>query len=222
MYKFDICRTINLWVISFLVKIQKKFRALIKHYFFTKNTIEAKACLVKHYSDFAPGKSTIEKWFARLKRHEISTEDDARSARPNEAVTDENIKITLKIILDNHKFKLIKITETLSISNKRVGHVNDSIWFEYFDMQKFSSKWVSQSTKNYNDLMILSSFWSCSTVLNMKFCVDIWQCMKHGSIILHRSPIYVRRKSWPARLWHQYFRMRRILYSKSILKGKKP
>ncbi|GFW81433.1 putative DD34D transposase [Trichonephila clavipes] len=72
---------------------KKEFRVLIKHCFFgEKNTFETKAWLDKHYSDFAPGKSTVEKWFAKFKRGEMSTEDDARSGLPKEAVTDENIK----------------------------------------------------------------------------------------------------------------------------------
>jgi hypothetical protein len=35
-----------------------------------KNTVEAKAWLKKHYLDSAPAKSTVEKWFAKLKRGE--------------------------------------------------------------------------------------------------------------------------------------------------------
>ena len=41
----------------------------------------------------------------------MSTEDDARSGRPKEAVTDENIKKVHKIIFDNRKVKLIEIAE---------------------------------------------------------------------------------------------------------------
>jgi hypothetical protein len=36
-----------------------------------KNTVKAKTCLDKHYLDSAPGKSTVEKWFAKLKRGEM-------------------------------------------------------------------------------------------------------------------------------------------------------
>ncbi|GFV09444.1 putative DD34D transposase [Trichonephila clavipes] len=77
------------------------------------NTVETKAWLDKHYSDFVPGKSTVEKWFAKFKRGEMSTVDDARSGYPKEAVTDENIKKVHKIIFDNRKVKLIEIAETL-------------------------------------------------------------------------------------------------------------
>jgi hypothetical protein len=57
-----------------------------------KNTVESKVWLDKHYSDSASAKSTIKNWFAKFKRGEISIEDDARSVRPKEAVSDENIK----------------------------------------------------------------------------------------------------------------------------------
>ena len=81
-----------------------------------KNTVETKVWLDKHYSDFAPAKSTVEKWFAKFKRGEMSTEDDLSSGRSKEAVTDENIKKIHKIIFDNRKVKLVEIAETLKIS----------------------------------------------------------------------------------------------------------
>ncbi|GFV72698.1 putative mariner transposase [Trichonephila clavipes] len=96
-----------------------------------KNTVETKASLDKYYSDFAPGKSTVEKWFAKFKRSEMSTDDDARSGRPKKAVTAEKIKKKVhKIIFDNRKVKLIEIAETLKISKERVGHIAK----EYLDM----------------------------------------------------------------------------------------
>lgn len=118
---------------------KKEFRVLIKHCFLAKkNTVQAKAWLDKHYLDSAPGKSTVEKWFAKFKRGEMSIEDDARSGRPKEAVTDENIKKIHKIILSDRKMKLIEIAETLKISKERVGHIVQ----EYLDMRKLCAKWV--------------------------------------------------------------------------------
>jgi hypothetical protein len=61
---------------------------LKKHCFLgEKITVEAKAWLDKHYLDSAPGKSSVEKWFAKSKRGEMSIEDDGRSGRPKEAAT---------------------------------------------------------------------------------------------------------------------------------------
>jgi hypothetical protein len=68
----------------------------------------------------------------------ISIEGDARSGRPKEAVSDENIKKVHKIILNGHKVNLIEIAETLKISKKRVRH----IVHEYLDMLKLFAKWL--------------------------------------------------------------------------------
>jgi hypothetical protein len=54
----------------------KEFRLFMKHCFLMKkNTVEAKAWLDKHYTDSTPAKSTVEKWFAKYKRGEMSIED---------------------------------------------------------------------------------------------------------------------------------------------------
>jgi hypothetical protein len=54
---------------------KKEFRVLIKHYFLAKNnTVETKVWLDKHYSNSAPGKSTVKNWFAKFKRGEMSIE----------------------------------------------------------------------------------------------------------------------------------------------------
>jgi hypothetical protein len=63
-----------------------------------KNTIDAKAWLDKHYLDSAPAKSTVVKWFAKLKFGEMCIEGDAHSGRMKEAISDENLKKVYKII----------------------------------------------------------------------------------------------------------------------------
>ena len=124
---------------------KKEFRVLIKHCFLAKkNTVEAKSWLDKHCSDSRPEKSTVEKWFAKFKRGEMSTDDDARSGRPKEAVTDENIKKVHKIILHDRKVKLFEISETLKISKECVGHTLN----EYFGMRKLCAKWVPRKLTN--------------------------------------------------------------------------
>jgi hypothetical protein len=83
-------------------------------------------------------------------------EDDARSRRPKEAVSDETIKKVHTIILNDRIVKLIEIAETLKISKKRVEH----IVHEYLDMQKLCENVchaVSQSIKINNVLMIRSN-----------------------------------------------------------------
>ena len=124
-----------------------------------KILLKPRLWLEKYYSDSAPGKSTIEKWFEKFKRGEMTTEDDAFSGRPKEAVTDENYKKVHKIIWDDRKVKLIEISETLKISKECVGHILN----EYLGMQKLCEsckkksgcRASSQSTKNNNELRIL-------------------------------------------------------------------
>jgi hypothetical protein len=70
-------------------KMDKK-ESRVKHCFLAKkNTIEAQAWLDKHYSDSAPAKSTVDKWFAKFKRGEIRC---TQWIPHKEAISDENIK----------------------------------------------------------------------------------------------------------------------------------
>jgi hypothetical protein len=74
----------------------------------------------------------------------MSIEDDARSGRPKEAVSDEIIKKVHKIMFNDRKVKLSEIAETLKISKKRVEH----IVHEYLDMQKLCDDWLAMLTTN--------------------------------------------------------------------------
>jgi hypothetical protein len=60
----------------------------MKHCFLAKkNTVEAEAWLDKHYTcitDSAPAKSTVEKWFTKIKQGEMGIKGDARNERPKE------------------------------------------------------------------------------------------------------------------------------------------
>lgn len=103
---------------------QNEFRVLIKHCFLMgKNTVETKIWLDEHYPDAAPGKSTISVWFAKFRTGHMSTENGARSGRPREAVTDENIKKVHQMILKDRHVKLREIADALKISKERVGHI---------------------------------------------------------------------------------------------------
>ena len=68
----------------------------------------------------------------------MTTEVDGFSGRPKKVVTYENYKKVHKIIWDDCKVKLIKISETLKISKKCVGHILN----EYLGIQKLSAKWL--------------------------------------------------------------------------------
>ncbi|CAH2091412.1 unnamed protein product [Euphydryas editha] len=78
----------------------------------------------------------------------MSTEDDERSGRPKEAVTDENIKKIHKTNLEDRKLRLICIAlrystvlyDTLKILKERVGSYR--IVHEYLGMRKLCARWV--------------------------------------------------------------------------------
>jgi hypothetical protein len=118
---------------------KKEFCVLLKHCFLPKkNTVETKVWLEKHYLDSASAKSTVEKWFAKLKRGKMCIEGDARSGRSKESVSYDNIKKVHKINLNDRKVKLIEIAETVKISKKCIEH----IVHEYLDMLKLFAKWL--------------------------------------------------------------------------------
>lgn len=99
---------------------------MIKYCFLKrKNTVEVKIWLDNEFPESVAGKSTIIDWYAKFKRGGMSTEDGERSGRPKEVVTVENIKKIHKMILNDHKIKLIEIAEALRIPKERVGHI---IW----------------------------------------------------------------------------------------------
>jgi len=96
---------------------KNEFRVLIKHCFLIgKNTVQAQQWLNKCYSDSAPSKSTICWWYADFKRGRTDTNDAERSGRPNEAMTQENIKQVLKIVMRDRKMKVREIAEIMKLS----------------------------------------------------------------------------------------------------------
>lgn len=153
-----------------IIKTMEKneFRVLMKHFFFMgKSAADTKKWLDECYADSAPAEATIRKWFAKFRTGHMSTEDDERSGRPKEAVTDENIKKIHKMILDDRKLKLHEIAEALKISKERVGH----IIHEYLDMRKLCAKWVPR-------------------VLTIERIDDSEACLQ---LITHNKPDFFRR-----------------------------
>lgn len=85
-----------------------------------KNTVQAKEWLDKHHKGSAPSASTVKYWFAEFKRGRTEVDDEARSGRPKEVVTPENIEKVHQIVMGNRKVKLQEIADTLKISKDRV------------------------------------------------------------------------------------------------------
>ncbi|KAF7271749.1 hypothetical protein GWI33_015427 [Rhynchophorus ferrugineus] len=81
-------------------------------------------------------------------RDEMSIEDGKRSRRPKKVVSDENIKKIHKMILNDRKLKLIRITDTLKISTERVHHIVQ----EYLGMRKLCAKPHRIKDTSYTEL----------------------------------------------------------------------
>ena len=106
-----------------------------------KSTIRAKQWLVKCYSDSAPSKTTVKRWYADFKYGRTVTNDAERSGHPNSAVVLANIKKKLyKLVLTDRILKLREIEEEIKIS---VGSAF-TILYEHLSMRWLSSKWVQR------------------------------------------------------------------------------
>ncbi len=82
-----------------------------------KNSGQAQQRLEKCYSNCCtPSKTTICRWYVDFKCGHTDTNDADRSGRPNEAVTQENNRQVLKIIMDDQKLKVCEIAEMVNIS----------------------------------------------------------------------------------------------------------
>ena len=103
-----------------------------------ENTVQAQQWLDKCYPDSAPSKKTICRWYADFKRGRTDTNDAERSGAPNEAVTPENIKQVLKIVMDDRKLKVREIAKVVNISTGSAS----TILNKKLGMKKVFSKWV--------------------------------------------------------------------------------
>lgn len=117
----------------------KEFRVLIKHCFLVgKNTVQAKEWIDKHYGESSPSYSMVKRWYSEFKRGRTSTNDADRPGRPNEAVTEENVRKVHQVVLDDRKIKVSEIAGIIKISTERVRH----ILHDHLNMKKLSARWV--------------------------------------------------------------------------------
>ncbi|XP_055308260.1 uncharacterized protein LOC129572342, partial [Sitodiplosis mosellana] len=89
-------------------------------------------------SDSAPSHKVLHKWFTEFKCGRMSTEDAARSGRPNEVTTPEMIDKIHDLVLNHPKMKVREIVETVNVSYERVLN----ILHEHLHMNKLCARWV--------------------------------------------------------------------------------
>ncbi|XP_035220294.1 uncharacterized protein LOC118193325 [Stegodyphus dumicola] len=106
---------------------KNEFRVLIKHcYLVGKNTAQVQQRLGKCYPDSAPSKTTICHCYTDFKHGRTDTNDAARSGRPNEAVTPENVKQVLKIVM-NDRLKVISEDPTKNSQRVFIRHMAKTV-----------------------------------------------------------------------------------------------
>jgi transposase len=165
-----------------------EYRAVIKFFVkdgLTPNEIHSK--FIKVYGDSCPSFSTNKKWAAEFKHDRTSLEDDPREGRPKSATTPEIIEQVHDMVLDDRWMKVREITQTIGISNERVGY----ILHEELDMKKFARdgcRACSQQIKNALARRYLNRVWSVLTKIKLILCVDLLLWMRLGFTITHQNP----------------------------------
>ena len=93
---------------------------------------------MKSLGNESPSYSTVKKWTAKFKRGRESMEDDARSGRPEDATTDENVEIVHSLDMCDRRRDLRSIASKVAISFGAV----QTILTDIFGMSKVSARWV--------------------------------------------------------------------------------
>ena len=85
--------------------------------------------------------TTVKKWYAEFKRGRTSTDDIKRPGRPNQAVTEGNIKQVHRIVFGDQKIKVSEIADMVTISTERVCYILHG----HPEMKKLSARWMPRS-----------------------------------------------------------------------------
>lgn len=94
--------------------------------------------------DECPSYATVKNWVAKFKRGDYGVEDEARSGRPPEVTTPENIEAVHELILKDRRISITSIEKELNISYARVQNIIHA----ELGMKKLSAKWVLKCLSN--------------------------------------------------------------------------
>ena len=171
---------------------KNEFRVLIKHcYLIGKNIVQAQQWLEKCYADCALLKTTIFRWYADFKRGRTDTNDAERSGRPNEALTPENIKQVLKIVMDDRKLKVREIVKMVNISTGSTS----TILNEKLDMKNLFSKWVPRFRTMQKKQQRVDDSESCLSLLTRNKQDFLHQYVTMDETWIHHSTPESKRQS---------------------------
>ena len=94
--------------------------------------------MLKVYGNECPSYSTVKTWAAETRRRREFLEDEDRSGRPSEVITDENVQAVEKLVLEDRRSTVASLAMTTGIS---VGSVA-TILREYLGLSKVCARWV--------------------------------------------------------------------------------
>lgn len=121
---------------------REHFRAMIFYDF--KVGLTENQCikrLISGFGDDAPSRATVFRWYAQFKRGIFSLKDDEKSGRPSTAVTEKNINIIKKMLLEDAKTTYLQIEERVKISSPAIYE----ILHKHLRVRKLCSRWVPHS-----------------------------------------------------------------------------
>nr|CAI5868025.1 unnamed protein product [Callosobruchus analis] len=139
-----------------------EYRAVIK--FLTKERLTPK--IIKERLDYVYGRSSPSYSVVkeRAKRFRIGKEfleDDERSGRPVEVITEDKVALVEKLVLSDRRLKVKEITEMTKFSDTIVLR----ILHDHLGMQKGSARWVpkhlSTVQKRHRVECARFFFWNC-------------------------------------------------------------
>lgn len=78
------------------------------------------------YQDQAPGKRTVEKWFAKFRRGEFNLQDEARSGRPSDLVDD----VLRALVRNNPRILTEELSAALNVDQSTVFRRLKSLGFD--------------------------------------------------------------------------------------------
>lgn len=94
--------------------------------------------LVLAFGDRAPSEETVRLWFKEFERGRRQLEDEPRSGRPADAVTDENIRLVEKLIREERNITVREIEQEVGINVASV----ERILHNHLGVHKVASRWV--------------------------------------------------------------------------------
>lgn len=118
---------------------RENLRAMI--YYDFKSGLSQKQCgdrMIVAFSNEAPSKTTIYRWYAEFQRGRLSLTDDVREGRPKSAVTQENVDAVRQLIKEDRHVSYREIQECLGIGMSQI----QIILQEQLGVRKLFSRWI--------------------------------------------------------------------------------